>query len=376
MSLFPSFYKKKSALNSLQERERKGRELFQKALRFNQVGNQTEAIRLFTESIEVNPLHASVFLNRGACFMIQERSLEAKDDFNKVIEMELSGESVDEENCSVGAKVNLAKLGRFLSFEEEHGETVRGQMRDDGIDHFSRRYAEVLFENFLLEDADSATQFISEELSELAEMGGVHQEFALNCGIDHSVYSNITTDFDTNKAFVFFKSVLCCLSRDHEQMFEARKQVLLNLKELSESRENHTAGLFDIKIDDRLQAELYSAVRECRTLANNLIFGASQDDIAEFQSAVMRAFELAIPIYEDMASKNLGEINALVIIVGFYLIDLADSSFKDSSEFTDLEIENTCDTFLTASGVPQGKVDSSRFTKNVRLTIRWLESQQ
>lgn len=164
MSLFASFYKKESALNSLQERERKGRELFQKAIRFNQVGNQTEAIRLFTESIEVNPLHASAFLNRGACFMIQERSLEAKDDFNQVIEMELSGESLDEESCSVGAKVNLAKLGPFLSFEEEHGETVRGQMKDDGLDHFSKRYAEVLFENFLNEDTDSAIQFIFEEL--------------------------------------------------------------------------------------------------------------------------------------------------------------------------------------------------------------------
>jgi hypothetical protein len=90
----------------------------------------------------------------------------------------------------------------------------------------------------------------------------------------------------------------------------------------------------------------------------------------------MRAFELAIPIYENMARKDFGEINALVIIVGFYLIDLADSSFKDSSEFTDLEIQNTCDTFLTASGVPQGKVDSSRFIPLVRLSIRWLEKQQ
>lgn len=229
MSLFESFYKKNSVLNKLKKSEEKGKELFLKAIQFNQFGNQTEAIRLFSESIEVNPVEASVYLNRGACFMIQERYLEAMDDFNMVIKIEYSGKVYVEESCYIGAITNLDRLAPFLSFEKEHGEIVRGQLKNDGIEHFTKRYSEVLLDKFLDDDPTLTSQFICEELKELSEMGGEHQEFALNCGIEHKTFSNVTAEFDTSKAFIFFKSVLCCISREHELMFDVRKKVLTNL---------------------------------------------------------------------------------------------------------------------------------------------------
>ena len=376
MSLFESFYKKNRVLNKLKESEEKGKELFLKAIQFNQFGNQTEAIRLFSESIEVNPVEASVYLNRGACFMIQERYLEAIDDFNMVIKIEHSRKVYVEESCYEGAIANINRLAPLLSFEKEHGEMVRGQMRNDGIEHFTKRYTEVLLEEFLDYDSDLTSQFVDEELKELAEMGGEHQEFALNCGIEHKTFSNVTAEFNTSKAFLFFKSVLCCISRDHELMFDVRKQVLINLSFFCENKENNIERLFDVEFDNLVLAEIFSAVRDCRIISNRLELDDNPNDIEELKSAVQAAIDLAIPIYENLARNDLAAFNALVIVNAFYMIELADNAFKETSEFSDIEIENVFDAILAASGVPEGTVESSKFIPAVRVTISWIAHQR
>lgn len=359
----------------LQKREEMGEELFHKAIQFNRFGNQTEAIRLFSESIEVSPYHAAVYLNRGACLMIQERYLEAFNDFKMAIDLEASGQSVDEENTAPHALANINRLEPMLNFESEHGELVRTQMNDDGIEHFTKRYAEVLLGSYLENNVAQTMQFVFEELKELSEMGGVHQDFAFNCGIDHSLFSNISTEFDTREAFLFFKSILCCLSDDYNLMFEARKNILINLIQLcSEEKESsYSDRLFDLRLDNDFQSEMYYIVGECRRISQSLVYESNESDIEELQLYVKKAFDIAVPIYESLSKKDLGEINALVIIVAFYLMDLANVSIKTPEDFEDCEIENASDYFLSVSGVPSGTVDSSKFTNVVRLVIEWLE---
>ncbi|MGF1905118.1 tetratricopeptide repeat protein [Aliivibrio salmonicida] len=227
MSFFKLFSKKKSNQDShINSREVEGEKLFRQGLQYSQMGNQEEGIRFFTKSIEISPKHSSVYVNRGGCYMIQERYLEAYDDFIRAIEMERKGLSVDAEPCTPAAINNIQRIHRFIEFEKKTGESVRNQLTIDGNDRFTQRWTEILFEQFLDNDVKTVWQFIYEEIKELEEMGGVHQEYALNCGLGYEIFSNVTSEKDTERAFILFKSVLCCFSRTPDLMFQIRTKIL------------------------------------------------------------------------------------------------------------------------------------------------------
>ncbi|WP_350603305.1 hypothetical protein [Pseudoalteromonas sp. SMN1298-MNA-CIBAN-0114] len=229
MSLFSFF----SRIKTDPKAEAQGEQYFRQALQYHQYGNQDDAILFFTKSLEVSPNHSSVYLNRAGCFMIQERYLEAYDDYLKVIDMEKKRQSVDGDRASPMALQNIERIKLFLSFEEQNGDKIRGQLASDGFEHFTTRWAEVLSNTHLKNDLNAIKHFVNEEIKELEEMGGVHQEYALNCGINHSEFVNVTETSSTKQAFVFFKGILCCFSRDPQKMFEIRTTILNKLISIS-----------------------------------------------------------------------------------------------------------------------------------------------
>ncbi|HHP0468291.1 TPA: tetratricopeptide repeat protein [Vibrio harveyi] len=231
MSIFNFFFRNK--VNK--ENEKKGEQYFRQALSYCQYGNNEEAINFFNKSLEVSPYHAAVHLNRGGCFMVQERYLEAMEDFDKVINMEKEGISLDRENVSSLASKNASRIAPFVIFENEKGIEIRKMLTNDGLEHFSTRWSEVIYSDFLKNNQSAAFQFVCEELKELEEMGGMHREYALNCDVEYTVYSNVDTRHDTHSAFMFFKGILCCFSRNPNQMLEVRKNILNKLLIISNS---------------------------------------------------------------------------------------------------------------------------------------------
>ena len=221
-----SLLKRLSKLVGLSADESSGEKLFNLGLQCYQYGNQDDAIKYFTQSIASSPNHAAVFLNRGGCYMMQERYLDAFDDYLHVISLEKNGRSLDAEPCTPAAYQNIKRIESFIAFEKEHGKDMRDQLAQDGIQHFSKRWAEIICGKFLLNNKAAISQFVFEELAELEEMGGEHQEYALNCGVAYTEFSRVSEEFDTQSAFLFFKGMLCCFSRNPKKMFSIRTDVL------------------------------------------------------------------------------------------------------------------------------------------------------
>jgi len=124
-------------------------------------------------------------------------------------------------------------------------------------------------------------------------------------------------------------------------------------------------------LTDEMQARVYKGVQNIKHYSDQLFRSQSQEDISNYQKAVMQAFKLSIEVYEWLNEKDINELNAIVLLSSFYLIHLSDITFKEPSTFSEKEITNTVDTFLTAMGA-QGKVDTSSYNELVRIGIRWL----
>lgn len=243
MSFFSLFSKKVAEVAS---NEKEGEKYFRQAIQCYQYGNHDDAIRFFTKSLEISPKHSAVYVNRAGCYMVQERYLQAYDDYMHAIDMEDRGESIDAESSKPAALHNMKILEPFITFNQENGAGVKSQLATDGLEHFTKRWAEVLFDQFLDNNTDRVKQFILEEIKELEEMGGEHQEYALNCGVNHSDFSNVGEQLDTQYAFIMFKNVLCCFSRDAHKMFVIRTGILKKLISLSKS---YKAGSSNHKVD-------------------------------------------------------------------------------------------------------------------------------
>ncbi len=236
-------------VKGFKEKEDRGEQYFWQALQLHEKGNYKEAIKYFNSSLDASPNHAAVYLNRGACFMVQERYLEAFDDFSKVIDLEKSGKSLDDAHITPMAKENIRRIWPILFIEMEQGDSIRKVFIEDGIDHFCKRWSEVIFSKFLKSDSSITIQFVNEELKELEELGGMHREYALNCRVDNSVFANTQPKEDTHSAFITFKGMLCCFSRTPDLMFEIRKNILERLIDIS--KYTNTSG-YDINFSGRM----------------------------------------------------------------------------------------------------------------------------
>jgi len=124
-------------------------------------------------------------------------------------------------------------------------------------------------------------------------------------------------------------------------------------------------------LTDEMQAKVYRGVQNIKYYGDQLSRSQSQEDISNYQQAVMLAFEASIEVYEWLKEKEIDELNAIVLLASFYLIHLSDITFKEPTSFSEMEITNTVDTFLTVMGA-QGKVDTSSYNELVRVGVNWL----
>ena len=125
-------------------------------------------------------------------------------------------------------------------------------------------------------------------------------------------------------------------------------------------------------LTDEMQGKVYREVQSIKHYSDQLLRSQSQDDIENYQQSVIDAFEPTVEIYEWLKEKGISELNAIVLLASFYLINLSDVTFKEATSFSDMEIANTVDTFLATMGVQQGKVDTSSYNELVRVGVRWL----
>ncbi len=129
--------------------------------------------------------------------------------------------------------------------------------------------------------------------------------------------------------------------------------------------------LKNILLPNKMQAQMYDEVRKINFYSKKFIQSRSQDDNIQFQKVVAHAYESVILTYEWLQKREISELNGIVLLTSFYLVNLSDMNLKDPNSFTDNEIINTINTFLKAMG-GYGKVDISSYTELVRIGINWL----
>lgn len=124
-------------------------------------------------------------------------------------------------------------------------------------------------------------------------------------------------------------------------------------------------------LTDEMQAKVYKEVQNLKYYGDQLSKSQSQEDAIAYQQAVMQAFEPSVEIYEWLLERGVSELNAIVLLASFYLINLSDVTFKEPTSITDKEMTNMVDSFLWAMGA-QGKVDISSYPQLIRVGVNWL----
>lgn len=207
----------------------KGEYYFQKGIQSAQFKDHDGAINNFNKSLEYADYMSMVYLNRGAVLQIQERFLDAREDYLKALEIENSDPSEHYDEVVNAAKSNLAVITTYCSINDEQGETVRDQIKNDGIDYAAKRFGEIICD-MMGNDVNLIHQFVLEELEELDELGNEKLEFALQSGVERKEYLGAVGSKNHqpihDQINSFFKSILCCLSRNPIQMFEFRASLL------------------------------------------------------------------------------------------------------------------------------------------------------
>lgn len=222
----------KRALGGFKEKSQEGERLFREAISCATANQHDKAIELFTRSIETMDIYPSAYINRGTSFAAQERYLDAWDDYTTALKME-------EEDPSPHATANLSILrqymeaiGLIMGLYTEHGDETQRLLREDGMDHFTTRWSEVLAEH-LGNNPKVILNFVLAELNELHERGGRYRDFVANSGFSSSEYLAVQDLPETRNGLLLMKNLLCCFSRDMEVMFEIRTQLLRKLSVIS-----------------------------------------------------------------------------------------------------------------------------------------------
>jgi hypothetical protein len=116
-----------------------------------------------------------------------------------------------------------------------------------------------------------------------------------------------------------------------------------------------------------MQSKMYNEVRKIKYYADRFVANQSKDDAILYQQSIIQAINNATEICDWLNKKDIFELNELILLVSFYIINLSDISFRNPIEFSDVEITNTINTFLFTLGA-QDQVDISL----IRICINWL----
>lgn len=218
----------KKALGGFQEKSKEGERLFREGVASASAKEHDKAIELFTRSIEVMGIYPTPFINRGASYAYQERYLDAWDDYTRALQMEKEDPSPSAKENLTALRQNMSAIEPLMVIDKKNGDAIRQALTVDGIEHFTRRWAEELTKK-LGNESVLVRYFVLEEIKELHELGGKHREFALNSGFESAEYLRVEVSSATTEAFVLMKNVLCCFSRDPNKMLMIRIAILTKL---------------------------------------------------------------------------------------------------------------------------------------------------
>lgn len=176
-----------------------------------------KALEHFTKSIEIADYIWEVYSNRGAVYQKLDRFLDARDDYNKAIQ--LGGD--------LSVQFNLDAIQNWCDYADKNSDIIKNLIQKDGIEFATKRFAEVITEK-MHNSYDDVYYFILEEIQELREYfnNSITIMFILKSGIKQSEYLNLNSD-KTNQsiqdeALNLSKSIYCCLSKEPDIMLKFR----------------------------------------------------------------------------------------------------------------------------------------------------------
>jgi hypothetical protein len=152
-------------------------------------------------------------------------------------------------------------------------------------------------------------------------------------------------------------------------------EVFRNTKAKKSNQMSLEERLSNILLSNKMQANMYNQVRELKYYTDQLMMNQSAESINKYRNVILQSIDSAVEVYELLKGRGILELNAIVILASFYLVNLSDITLKNPHKFTDLEISNTLNTFLAAMGASE-HVNGSSYNGLVRISINWLLSHQ
>lgn len=165
------------------------------------------------------------------------------------------------------------------------------------------------------------------------------------------------------------------------------------IKNVDNTANNYISAILkELLLPNELQILMYNNVRDIQDAANLLVKNDSSDNRWSYTITIRKADGDATKVISYLFNTGLMEAHKqgvhnnfkkefldvylldILIVTAFYLINLADNSFKDPLTYSDDEIKNTIDTFLY--GIDDGSIDLAKISPNSlsisRELIRWL----
>ncbi len=248
----------KKVINRYNTKAAEGEELFLQGIKSASANQHDKAIELFTRSIAVLDIYPAPFINRGASYQYQERYLDAWDDYAHALQMEITSPSPSVKMHLSALNQNMNAIAPLMVINKENGDAIRNKLVTDGIENFTKRWAEELTKK-LHNDKELVRYFCLEEMKELHDLGGDHRSFVLSIGFQSSEYLNIKDNPNTAEAFFLMKSVLCCFSREPKKMLLVRTKILTNI---SSSLINNNKYKIDSQMDQSLGIRNYKHLKK------------------------------------------------------------------------------------------------------------------
>lgn len=258
------------------------------------------------------------------------------------------------------------------------------QVRSDGVKHAGKRIADILNEKITSQDL--ARQFVLEELDAARQGNDFAQSFVKSSGFKSFEYVGAInkTKWEGDESELeflqlFLRGFLIKIS-DVDLIVKLSTTVVDEImkrwglgkyKSNANQPVNLENRLNNILLSNEMQSKMYNEARNLKYYGDKFFASQSKEDAIAYQQSVIQAVNSTIEIYEWLNKKDIFELNGLIILGSFYLINLSDISFKDPAGFSDVEITNMIGSFLAALGV-QEQPDISSYNGLIRICINWL----
>lgn len=142
------------------------------------------------------------------------------------------------------------------------------------------------------------------------------------------------------------------------------------------SNNNWALELSKVLLSNEYQRMMYNGIRDIRTASTPMMSSPSQENILNFQNTVKSVIESGRALENWLFNRNIQELKSEHLTTAFYLINMADTTLKDATEFSESTIKNTFATNLVAIGYKNIQPDdiSSISIMKIKIAVKWLLS--